>query len=257
MEIITIPCLKDNYAYLLICKRSLEAAVVDPSEAIPVKKMVSQKKVRLTTIFNTHHHWDHVGGNKELLSEHPELKIFGHASDKGRIPGQNIFLEKGDNVFFGKKKGLFIHNPGHTSGAVTYVFGKNAFTGDTMFAAGCGRIFEGSFSEMYDSINFQIGKLPKDTKIYFGHEYTENNLNFANSIEPGNLEIKKKLTKARNLISKGLFTTPTTLEEEVKTNPFLRCKSSEICHNIKSNDPKKNLSEKEVFKTLRELKDIY
>ncbi len=86
MEIITIPCLKDNYAYLLICKRSLEAAVIDPSEAIPVKKMVSQKKVRLTTIFNTHHHWDHVGGNKELLSEHPELKIFGHASDKGLIP---------------------------------------------------------------------------------------------------------------------------------------------------------------------------
>ncbi len=257
MEIITIPCLKDNYAYLLICKRSLEAAVVDPSEAIPVKKMVRQKKVRLTTIFNTHHHWDHVGGNKELLSENPELKIFGHASDKGRIPGQNIFLEKGDNVFFGEKKGLFIHNPGHTSGAVTYVFGNNAFTGDTMFAAGCGRIFEGTFSEMYDSINFQIGKLAKDTKIYFGHEYTEKNLNFANSIEPGNFEIKKKLTKVRNLISEGVFTTPTTLEEEVKTNPFLRCNSSEICHNIKSNDPNKNLSEKEVFKTLRELKDIY
>ena len=257
MEIITIPCLKDNYAYLLICKRSNEAAVIDPSEAIPVKKMISQKKVKLTTIFNTHHHWDHVGGNKELLSDNPELKIFGHVSDKGRIPGQNIFLEKGDNVYFGEKNGLFIHNPGHTSGAITYIFGKSAFTGDTMFASGCGRIFEGTYAEMYDSINYQIGGLAKDTKIYFGHEYTEKNLNFANSIEPGNLEIQKKLKKVRNLLSKGVFTTPTSLKEEIKTNPFLRCNSPEICQNIKSKDPKNDLSEKEIFKTLRELKDFY
>ena len=159
--------------------------------------------------------------------------------------------------YFGEKKGLFIHNPGHTSGAITYIFGKSAFTGDTMFASGCGRIFEGTYAEMYDSINYQIGGLAKDTKIYFGHEYTEKNLNFANSIEPGNLEIQKKLKKVINLLSKGFFTTPTSLKEEIKTNPFLRCNSTEICQNIKSKDPKNDLSEKEVFKTLRELKDYF
>ena len=257
MEIITIPCLKDNFAYLLICNKSLEAAVVDPSEAIPIQKIVKQNGLKLTTVLNTHHHWDHVGGNKELFTENPDLLIFGHESDRGRIPGQNVFLKNGDVVSFGEVKGSFIHNPGHTFGAITYIFSKTAFTGDTLFAAGCGRIFEGSPKQMYDSMNLKIGKLPDDTKIYFGHEYTENNLNFAKSVEPSNSEILKKLRKIKYLRSNGTYTTPTTLKEEKRTNPFLRCNSSEICRTVKLKDPNNNLSRIEVFKTLREMKDIF
>ena len=134
MKIVTIPCLKDNFAYLLICKKTNEAAVVDPSEQAPVRKAVEQGGVKLTTILNTHHHWDHVGGNKELKALYPELTIYGHYSDRGRFPEQTEFLKNGDGVRFGEKSGSFLHNPGHTSGAITYVFGKTAFTGDTLFA---------------------------------------------------------------------------------------------------------------------------
>ena len=256
MEIITIPCLEDNFAYLLICKKSLDAAVVDPSEASPIKKALKQNRVKLTAVLNTHHHWDHVGGNKDLLAENPDLLIFGHESDRGRIPGQNVFLKKGDIVCFGEEKGTFIHNPGHTSGAITYIFSKAAFTGDTMFAAGCGRIFEGTATQMYDSMNRLISNLPDETEIYFGHEYTEKNLHFAKSVEPCNSEIEKKLTKVKYLRSNGENTTPTTLKEEKNTNPFLRCNSSEICQSIKTKDSN-NLSDIEVFKKLREMKDIF
>ena len=141
MEIVTIPCLQDNFAYLLICQKTGEAAIVDPSEADPVQKEINYQNVKLTTILNTHHHWDHVGGNKELKSDFPDLKIYGHSSDRGRIPEQTEFLEDGDHVMFGEQSGSFLYNPGHTLGAITYLFGEAAFTGDTLFAAGCGRIF--------------------------------------------------------------------------------------------------------------------
>ena len=122
MEIVTIPCLQDNFAYLLICPKTGEAAVVDPSEADPVRKEIKRQNVKLTAILNTHHHWDHVGGNKELKADCPYLKIYGHASDRGRIPEQTEYLEDGDKVLFGEQSGSFLHNPGHTSGAITYLF---------------------------------------------------------------------------------------------------------------------------------------
>ena len=257
MKIITIPCLQDNFAYLLISSKSCTAAVVDPSEAIPVKKAVEKFDVQLTSILNTHHHWDHVGGNKELKSEYPNLRIYGHESDRGRIPGQNVFLSNGDKVFFGEESGYFIHNPGHTSGAITYVFENTAFTGDTLFAAGCGRIFEGTAEQMYDSLNNHIGKLHDKTRVYFGHEYTETNLNFALTVEPENIYIQKRLLQVKSLRSSGRFSCPTTIEEEKKTNPFLRCSSPEIRETVTSKNPKIELSEKEIFRTLRELKDCF
>ena len=257
MEIVTIPCLKDNFAYLLICQKTGEAAVVDPSEADPVRKEINHNNVKLTTILNTHHHWDHVGGNNELKSDYPELKIYGHSSDRGRIPDQTEFLEDGDNVMFGEQSGSFLFNPGHTSGAITYLFGKNAFTGDTLFAAGCGRIFEGTPEQMHDSLNNRICKLPDHTQVYFGHEYTENNLRFALNVEAGNSKIKKKLADVKGLRSSGHFSTPTTIAEEKQTNPFLRCNSDEIKGAVKLKDPEHDLTEKEVFRTLRELKDVF
>ena len=257
MKIVTIPCLKDNFAYLLICKKTKEAAIVDPSEQAPVRKVVEQEGVKLTTILNTHHHWDHVGGNKELNELYPELKIYGHYSDRGRIPEQTEFLKNEDRVRFGEQSGSFLHNPGHTTGAITYVFGKTAFTGDTLFAGGCGRLFEGTPAQMYDSLNFNIGSLPDETELYFGHEYTEANLRFALSVEPGNAEIQKKLAAVKVLRSSGAFSTPTTIAVERQTNPFLRCSSAEILNTLKSKDPNHDLSEKNVFQTLRELKNHF
>ena len=257
MKIVPIPCLQDNYAYLLICPKTREAALVDPSEADPIRKELNYQNVKLTTILNTHHHWDHVGGNKKLKSDFPELKIYGHFSDRGRIPAQTEFLEYGDQVVFGEQTGSFIHNPGHTSGAVTYLFGRTAFTGDTLFAAGCGRIFEGTPDQMHDSLNNRIGKLPNYTELYFGHEYTEKNLLFALSVEPGNNKLNKKLADIKIRRSSKKFSTPTTIEEEKQTNPFLRCNSVEIREFVNSSDPTNDLTEKEVFRTLRELKDVF
>ncbi len=257
MEIITIPCLQDNFSYLLICPKTGEAAVVDPSEADPVRKEINHQNVKMTTILNTHHHWDHVGGNKELKSDYPDLKIYGHSSDRGRIPEQTEFLEDGDHVMFGKQSGSILYNPGHTLGAITYVFGEMAFTGDTMFAAGCGRVFEGTPEQMYDSLNNRIGKLPDHTKLYFGHEYTENNLRFALSVEAGNTEINKKLADVKVLRSSGNYSTPSTIDQEKQTNPFLRCNSEEIKGVVKSRDPENDLTKKEVFRALREFKDVF
>ena len=166
-------------------------------------------------------------------------------------------MKSGDEVRFGEKTGTFLHNPGHTSGAITFVFGKTAFTGDTLFAAGCGRLFEGTPEQMHDSLNIQIGGLPDDTELYFGHEYTAANLRFALSVETGNTEINKKLAAVTALRSSGKFSTPTTLAEERRTNPFMRCSSAEICETVTSREPGHNLSEKEVFRTLRELKNNF
>ena len=257
MKIVTIPCLQDNFAYLLICTKTKQAAVVDPSEAAPVISEIERLGVKLTTIFNTHHHWDHVDGNHDLNAKYPQLLIFGHESDRGRIPKQTEFLKSGDEVQFGEQRGRFLYNPGHTSGAITYVFGKKAFTGDTLFAAGCGRLFEGTPSQMYDSLNIQIGGLADETELYFGHEYTEANLRFALSVEFGNTEIHKKIKAVSTLRSLGKYSTPTTLAEERLTNPFMRCNSSEIHAYIKSKETKHNLSQKEVFRTLRELKNNF
>jgi len=257
MKIVTIPCLQDNFAYLLICTKTQQAAVVDPSEAAPVISEIERQGVKLTTILNTHHHWDHVDGNQELEAKFPGLIIYGHASDRGRIPGQTEFLKSGDEVRFGEESGTFLHNPGHTTGAVTYVFGKTAFTGDTLFAAGCGRLFEGTPAQMHDSLNVQIGGLADDTELYFGHEYTEANLRFALSVDAGNAEIQQKLEAVSALRSAGEFTTPTTLAEERLTNPFMRCTSAEIHASVKSKEPQHNLVDEEVFRTLRELKNNY
>ena len=256
MDVHPIPCLRDNYAYLLLCPQTQATAVVDPSEADPVQAELERRGLSLTAILNTHHHWDHVGGNEALQAKHPGIRIFGYASDRGRIPGQTEFLKVGDVVKFGEIEGTILHNPGHTSGAITYVFGDQAFTGDTLFAAGCGRVFEGTMAQMHHSLNGVLGGLPDPTRLYFGHEYTERNLEFAQSVEPGNAAVSKRLDAVRQSRRQGQFTTPTTLAEERQTNPFLRCQSPQL-RQVAQRESSGPSTDAGVFGVLRGLKDRF
>ncbi len=257
MHVEAVPCLRDNYAYIIVCPDTNEAAVVDPSEAGPVWKAVKKLGVELVAILNTHHHWDHVGGNKKLLAKFPSLRVYGHASDRGRIPGQTEYLDEGDSVDVGHLSGGITHNPGHTTGAVTYYFEDAAFTGDTLFAAGCGRLFEGTPEHMYTSLYQKIGKHPETTRLFFGHEYTESNLRFAQTMEPSNTHITEKLERVRQQREAGEFTTPSLLSEEWKTNPFMRCGSTEILARVRRQEPGNNLSPAEVLRVVRALKDRF
>jgi len=257
MKVIPIPCLSDNYAYLVVCEATGHAGVVDPSEAAPVAARVEKEGVELKAILNTHHHWDHIGGNKELLKRYGGLKVYGHVSDRGRIDGQTEALETGDTFLLGKLECRAMHNPGHTSGAVSYAIEDGVFTGDTMFAAGCGRLFEGTPAMMYESLNKVIGSLPKETHVYFGHEYTENNLRFALAVEPGNRAVHEKLAQVHQMRAAGRFTTPSTLAEEWSTNPFMRCDSEEIRARVKQEDPSNDLSPAAVLGVIRRLKDNF
>jgi hydroxyacylglutathione hydrolase len=223
MRVIPVPCLKDNYAYLVICEQTGTAGVVDPSEYEPVAAAALKEGLKLEAILNTHHHWDHVGGNKELVSRIPGIRVYGHKSDQGRIEGQNQFVEMGQIFSLGKTQFRVLHNPGHTLGAVTYVADGCAFTGDTLFGAGCGRVFEGTMEMMHHSLMDVIGSLPDETEVYFGHEYTENNLRFGLSVEPDNIEARARQEETKRLRAQGRFTTPSTMGLERKTNPFLRC----------------------------------
>jgi hydroxyacylglutathione hydrolase len=257
MKVIPVPCLSDNYAYLVICEASGVAGVVDPSEAAPVAACVKKEGVVLTAILNTHHHWDHIGGNKDLIGQFSDLAVYGHNSDRGRIDGLTNGLDTGDVFSLGKLEVKALHNPGHTSGAVSFVIEDSVFTGDTMFAGGCGRLFEGTPADMYASLNKVIGGLPESTKVYFGHEYTENNLRFAQAMEPGNRAVQDKLEAVRNTRASGGYTTPSTLAEEWQTNPFMRCDSEEIQARVKQEESGNDLSPEAVLRVVRELKDNF
>lgn len=257
MKVVPVRCLGDNFAYLVLCSKTGEAAVVDPSEADPILGKIRRLGLNVSAIFCTHHHLDHVGGNRGLLKHLPGLKVYGHASDRGRIPGQTEFLEDGDPVRLGRLQGRVLHCPGHTLGSLTYVFEKTAFTGDTLFSAGCGRLFEGSAEDMISSLLDKIGTCPKSTKIYFGHEYTETNLKFAKTVEPGNPHIEAKLKSVVEVCHSGHVTTPTTLADEFTFNPFLRCDADEIKKTVRKVDPKNDLSPVSVFRVIRKLKDEF
>ncbi len=222
--VITVPCLQDNYAYL-IEDGDGGAAVVDPSEAGPVQRALAFRGVKLRAIWNTHHHWDHVGGNEEL-AVHEEIQVCAGRHDQARVPRVSKLLDDGDTFEFGPYTVRVIAVPGHTLGAVAYVLEeagitRAVFTGDTMFAAGCGRLFEGTPSMMHDSLG-KLAQLPGDTHVFPGHEYTVKNLEFACALEPESEILQKALTSARGIRAQGLPTVPSTIERELAVNPFVR-----------------------------------
>lgn len=245
MHIAPISCLSDNYAYALICTETKEAAIVDASEAAPVLSFLRERsehasdglreQVKVVAILSTHHHFDHVGGNEELvnaLGGERSLRIYGHASDRGRIPGQTEFLEDGESFSIGKLIVKAMHVPGHTTGAVAYQVTKEpedpvVFTGDTLFFAGCGRLFEGTPAMMHASLS-KLARLEGRTRVYCGHEYTLANLAFAAHLEPNHTAIGQARARASQLRGERRPTMPSTIDGERSYNPFLRVDSPEL-----------------------------
>jgi len=239
MKIEIIKCLQDNYSYLIIDDTSQSACVIDPSEAKPIINYIENTNLDLRYILNTHHHYDHVGGNIELKKKYNST-IIGFKGDSDRIPGIDFFVE--NNEFWKKDnfEAKIYHIPGHTTGHIAYHFfkEKKIFTGDTLFSLGCGKIFEGTYKQMYNSLN-RIKQLPKDTEIYCGHEYTLQNSNFCIANDSNNFKLKDKIIKIKEKLDKDLPTMPTTLNDEIECNIFLKAKNLE------------------TFSKLRDLKDNF
>jgi hydroxyacylglutathione hydrolase len=259
VDVVAIPQLQDNYAYLIIDRASGEAAVVDCAEAAPVLDEVKKQGVRLTSVLATHHHYDHVGGNDDLLGQVTGLRIYGSADDAPRIPGITDRIRDGDQLKVGGLAARVIFIPAHTSGHVAYYFPdeRAVFTGDTLFAAGCGRLFEGDAAQMKSSLG-RLAALPDDTRVYCGHEYTQKNLEFAVSLEPGNQAATTKLADVRNLRKAGKPTIPSTIADEKATNPFLRTDSAELASTVRSKVPGIPANDEvALFAAVRALKDRF
>ncbi len=253
LKITQLPVLNDNYIYLIHDELSGETAVIDPAQSEPVLNYLKQQNWQLTYILNTHHHHDHVGGNVELKKA-TQCKIAGSKSDNARIPEIDRLLTENDSLTLGDYTIEIIECSGHTLGHIAfYIPDANAlFCGDTLFSMGCGRLFEGTAEQMYHSLQ-KFKALPADTKIYCAHEYSVANARFALSVEAHNIDLQNHYTKIQALRLANKSTVPTTLAQELKINPFLRCDSLEIHQHLNL----KNRSDLEVFTVLRELKNNF
>lgn len=224
-------CLRDNYAYLILDLQTRDGWLVDPSEAGPPTEALARRGCVLRGILATHHHLDHVGGIDELVGRFPGVWVAGHASDRGRIPAQSRFVAAPDDHWvdagleIAGRRLLALHIPGHTSGAIAWRLSgagepDDVFTGDTLFAAGCGRLFEGTPAQMHASLQ-QLTALPAATRLWFGHEYTAANLRFAAVVEPDNTAVVERSSALPPC------TTPSTVELERATNPFVRASTAD------------------------------
>jgi hydroxyacylglutathione hydrolase len=257
MQVIPIPQLSDNYAYLVIDPDTRKAGVVDCAEAEPVLRKVRETGVGLVAILPTHHHWDHIGGNEDLV-KHMTLEVFGYADQGQRIPGCTREVQDGETIHVGTLAARILFIPAHTSGHVAYYFEReqSVFTGDTLFAGGCGRLFEGDAAMMLRSLS-KLMALPDATKVYFGHEYTEKNLRFALTLEPHNAELQKKHAWAVEQTTRNQPTVPTTIASEKATNPFFRWSSPELRATLQRKFADLPMDDVSVFRKTRALKDAF
>lgn len=257
MRIERLPVLSDNYVFVLLDEGSRRAAVVDPAVAEPVLDCLDSRGMGLAAIFNTHHHSDHVGGNRKLLARFPSARVYGGAEDRGRIPGQTDFLVAGDRVEFAGRTAEVYFVPGHTRGHIAYYFplpeGEGIgelFAGDTLFAGGCGRLFEGTPAQMVASLS-QLRLLPDSTRLWCAHEYTLRNLQFAAEIDRHNAELRSRLASVAAARRQGQPTVPSLLGLEKHTNPFLRWDVPDLQRAVGSQEPER------AFARLRGLKDRF
>lgn len=257
MEIFRLPALSDNYIFLLYDSASQTAAVVDPAQPEPVFKQLRQLGATLTAIFNTHHHADHVGGNRRLLREFPEAVVYGGLEDKGRIPGQQVYLSEGDSVTFAGRKAAVYFVPGHTRAHIAYYFPPiggdgwgELFCGDTLFAGGCGRLFEGTPQQMVNSLS-KLRSLPDTTRVWCAHEYTLNNLKFALTVDSDNADLQARFAEVQSARQQQRATVPAELGIEKRTNPFLRWDQPALQNTAKIADPAR------TFARIRGMKDRF
>ena len=239
MKIQIIPCLQDNYSYLIIDEENNTACVIDPSEATPIIEYLENNKIKLKFILNTHHHYDHVGGNQRLKEKYG-ASVVGYRKDKKRIPEIDILLDDQEIWIHQNFETKIIYIPGHTLGHICFYFYKeqSVFTGDTLFSLGCGKIFEGTYSQMFNSL-MKFKELPQDTKVYCGHEYTKKNSDFCLTHDANNENLKTKIDIIDEKLKSGLPTIPSTIKDELECNIFLRS------NNVKT------------FSKLRDLKDNF
>ena len=239
MRIQIIPCLQDNYSYLIIDEKKNIACVIDPSEADPIIEYLENNNIKLKFILNTHHHYDHVGGNKKLKEKY-KASVLGFKGDKERIPEIDILLNDQETWKYENFEAKIIHIPGHTLGHIGFYFYKeqSIFTGDTLFSLGCGKLFEGTHSQMFNSL-MKLKVLPKDTKVFCGHEYTKQNSKFCLAHDKDNEKLKTKINDIELKLKNGFSTMPSTIEDELECNIFLRS------NNV------------ETFSKLRDLKDNF
>ena len=225
MRVVTVPALSDNYAYLVVDDARRCAVVIDPSEADPVENALAREGLALAGILNTHHHWDHVGGNEKLVARH-RCPVLAPFDDALKIPSCTRTISDESEQEVGGFRFRALHVPGHTLGAATYLFGDAAFTGDTLFLLGCGRLFEGTAEEMFRSFQ-RLAALPASTQIFCGHEYVLSNLAFAESVDPSNISLRRRGEKFREARRLGEPSVPALLSDELLTNPFLRAADAE------------------------------
>lgn len=253
LELVAIPCLKDNYAYLIHDPASDETALIDAPEPGPILAVLKSRGWRLDQILLTHHHWDHIDGVAAIV-EATSAAILGAAADAHRLPPLSQALREADTVHVGREVGYVIEVPGHTVGHIAFYFPASglAFTADSLMAGGCGRLFEGTPEQMWDSLN-KLRQLPPETLICSGHEYTTSNLSFAATIEPENEALQSRIARVAKARAENRPTVPSRLSGELATNPFLRAGETQIKQALGMADA----SDAEVFAEIRARKDKF
>lgn len=253
--VFAIPALHDNYIWAIGEKNLKNVVIVDPGEAAPVEDFLKQHHFTLSGILITHHHWDHTNGIMELISRW-KVPVWGPAQED--VKGVTVPVQEPDVITLTpfSLTSRVLNIPGHTKGHIAYYMKGMLFCGDTLFAAGCGRLFEGSAEQLFSSLQ-KIAALPDDTDIYCAHEYTLHNLQFAELVEPGNKNIQEKIIRVNEWRKKGLPSLPSTLAEEKNTNPFLRCDSPEVIASVERYADRPLKDKLSVFTWLRKWKDQF
>ncbi len=253
LEIVRIPVLRDNYVWLLHCPQTGATAVVDPAVADPVDTALRDRGWALSAVLNTHHHMDHVGGNLDLKRRHGAT-VVGPAADADRIPGIDVQVADGDTWSLGGAQARVYFVPGHTRGHIAFYFAESQalFCGDTMFLMGCGRLFEGTPAQMWDSLQ-RLRALPDDTRVYCAHEYTQSNARFALQVDPHNDALRRRAHAVETARRHGEATVPGLLGDEKATNPFLRADQPALAHAVGL----EGADAATVFGELRRRKDIF